>query len=519
MKKIGFFFGAGAEIPYGMPSGGKFALNIFKNSVDAYKEQLKEALKKIDKSGAYARYWLPQGFDTKPVYAFGKSEFGSLLQSSIEYNNSCILDKLSNIDNICYNILKENNISYKTLYEVYQKIFAKNFGDYTYKNVVILNKKIANETSSNIFNSIFYSMLLDFLKQNRASSVKKYAVALLQLFAATIGQNIINDLNQDFFENNDTGLSIFDDISTIFNIDFNQLGLSILDIVLNNKITRITDKKIDNFEHFLEELFSLLLEEIFSTALDYRKLIDENFRYLYTPNIQWAKFTKIVIFLHVVREYIAGLEKNIIPVKNGYYGDLINFSENIQIKALGTSNYTNILKEKICSSYKNSVSCDITSLNGDINCIYNPYKNYVEEINPSVNTSNQSNIFLKDGQIVVPFILTQSGIKPITSISVSKKYVCLYNSYSDSDAIVCIGFGFNSDDAHINGIFRQLIDDDKKHLFYVTIDTNANKIKQKLQKNIKLSDDSINNRIHVVQVDSTRKCKGLIWLQYIKNNM
>ena len=46
MKKIGFFFGAGAEIPYGMPSGGKFALNIFKNSVDAYKEQLKEALKK-----------------------------------------------------------------------------------------------------------------------------------------------------------------------------------------------------------------------------------------------------------------------------------------------------------------------------------------------------------------------------------------------------------------------------------------------------------------------------------------
>ena len=73
--------------------------------------------------------------------------------------------------------------------------------------------------------------------------MKKYAVALLQLFAATIGQNIINDLNQDFFENNDTGLSIFDDISTIFNIDFNQLGLSILDIVLNNKITRITDKK------------------------------------------------------------------------------------------------------------------------------------------------------------------------------------------------------------------------------------------------------------------------------------
>ena len=33
--KVGFFFGAGAEISYGMPSGGKFALNIFKKSVES----------------------------------------------------------------------------------------------------------------------------------------------------------------------------------------------------------------------------------------------------------------------------------------------------------------------------------------------------------------------------------------------------------------------------------------------------------------------------------------------------
>ena len=36
--KVGFFFGAGAEISYGMPSGGKFALNIFKKSVEDHKE-------------------------------------------------------------------------------------------------------------------------------------------------------------------------------------------------------------------------------------------------------------------------------------------------------------------------------------------------------------------------------------------------------------------------------------------------------------------------------------------------
>ena len=111
-------------------------------------------------------------------------------------------------------------------------------------------------------------------------------------------------MNQDIFEKNDTGLSIFDDISTLFNIDFNRLGFPILDIVLSSKVVCISDRNLNDFEKFLEELFSLLLEEIFSVALDYRKLIDEHFRYLYTPQTQWAKFTKMVIFLRVAKEYI-----------------------------------------------------------------------------------------------------------------------------------------------------------------------------------------------------------------------
>lgn len=162
--KVGFFFGAGAEISYGMPSGGKFALNIFKKSVEDHKEQLKADLKQIDKSGTYARYWLPQGFDTKHVYAFGKSEFGSLLQSSIEYNHRHILERLSNLDVICYKLLEDNNIPEEVLASAYRKEFGKEFGDTTYANNIILNKKMAPQSSESIFSSVFYSMLLDFIR-------------------------------------------------------------------------------------------------------------------------------------------------------------------------------------------------------------------------------------------------------------------------------------------------------------------------------------------------------------------
>ena len=33
MKRLGFLFGAGAEICYDLPTGGKFALDIFRQDV------------------------------------------------------------------------------------------------------------------------------------------------------------------------------------------------------------------------------------------------------------------------------------------------------------------------------------------------------------------------------------------------------------------------------------------------------------------------------------------------------
>jgi len=66
--KIGLFFGADAEISYGLPSGGKFALDIFKASVSDQKQQFKDDLKKIDTRSLYAREWLPTNIHQKPVY-------------------------------------------------------------------------------------------------------------------------------------------------------------------------------------------------------------------------------------------------------------------------------------------------------------------------------------------------------------------------------------------------------------------------------------------------------------------
>ena len=54
MKKVGFLFGAGAEICYGLPTGGKFALDIFRQDVSISKKEFIEMRDSIDGTTAYA---------------------------------------------------------------------------------------------------------------------------------------------------------------------------------------------------------------------------------------------------------------------------------------------------------------------------------------------------------------------------------------------------------------------------------------------------------------------------------
>ena len=67
--KLGFFFGAGAEIGYGLPSGGKFAIDLFRQDPSQYKTELRKQLQSVDSRSLYANDWLPQGYANKSIYA------------------------------------------------------------------------------------------------------------------------------------------------------------------------------------------------------------------------------------------------------------------------------------------------------------------------------------------------------------------------------------------------------------------------------------------------------------------
>ena len=96
--KVGLFFGAGAEISYGLPSGGKFAIDLFRKDPTPYKKAFRAKLLKINSRSPYANTWLPKGYEKKSIFAFGKNEFTSITNTTYIfscYNGFNTLDCIS----------------------------------------------------------------------------------------------------------------------------------------------------------------------------------------------------------------------------------------------------------------------------------------------------------------------------------------------------------------------------------------------------------------------------------------
>ena len=72
----------------------------------------------------------------------------------------------------------------------------------------------------------------------------------------------------------------------------------------------------------------------------------------------------------------------------------------------------------------------------------------------------------------------------------SQRYVELYEKFKECDSIAIIGYGFNGDDGHINGMFRSLIEEEQKYSYFSLF------LKKLSPPNIKTEYKKIKNRFN-----------------------
>jgi len=500
MKKIGLFFGAGAEVGYGLPSGGKFAIDLFRQDPTKYKKKLRKTLEEIKVTSTYATNWLPDLYLNKPIYAFGEKDFISIIQSSIEYRQDKIVEKFNDFDSLCEKAITKLNIDKNFLNEKFEEISGGEIGSVIYSQKIKINPLITNDVK--LFSSSYYSAMLETIRtQENKDDLQRYSISFLQLIVGAHGYNLVKKLNEELFTQTPDDLPIFDDIFGMFSLEFHKAGSTALELLLREKRTFNKDKNASLAE-LLSAISQEVLENIFIDILDYQKLIDNHYRYLYCPKKEWAKFTKMVVFLEIAKDYISQNLGNIKTNQEGYYNDLLSIND-LEITSIGTSNYNNIIE---IVSPKIAEKQNIIHLNGSVKDLYNPYKNNIEKIGTD-STSQEK-------QILVPFLLTQSGIKPLTSVEMSRRYVDLFDSFKNSDAIISIGFGFNQDDGHINSLFRELIEVYNKKLIVVDISADESKTQKEIKKKLRVGTNGGN--IIVVSIDrDTRKNNGKFWYELV----
>lgn len=137
MSKVSLFFGAGAEIGYGLPSGGKFALDIFRMDVAEDKKLLRGTREKINKRSNYAKNWLPQDYEKKPISSFGRTQYESLVKSSLEYKRFDIIRYLSEFDSRVSILARKFDETFsRNIREAFESVLGISFGAETFSHEI-----------------------------------------------------------------------------------------------------------------------------------------------------------------------------------------------------------------------------------------------------------------------------------------------------------------------------------------------------------------------------------------------
>lgn len=493
MKKIGFLFGAGAEFSYGMPSGGKFALDIFRQPVDKPKAKLKKMRDEVNAGTGYATNWLPSDYRDKSIRAYTQRVYDSIIRDTINNNKNSIVKKINSLDQLANQVigrvyLNKNEDPVDIFDQQVQDDLNVTVGNINISQKLQYNKFFAE--GNNLFKSHYMSIFLEYYRrynfdnEDEKELLGELLKAIFQLHIGALSSMVSNSVEDSVFEKQYLDVDFFDELGGSLNVNYETAGITGLKLLSDKKIEKTKESKIVTFVY-------LIVEQIYADVLDYKTLIDSNWHYLYLPGSEWAKFTKISVFLYTVQEYIKEQAKSLDSNKSGYYSELRKEldNNNIEASAIATTNYSSFIKTV--------VNRKVLFLNGGIDIFYDPYMN---NIIYDVNEYRKNN--RDDPHILVPLLFTQSGTKPMTSIDMSKIYVDFYEALQESDIICSIGFGFNPDDEHINGIIRTLVERDDKQLFIVSnLKNNVSEQKRNYAKNLKIS--KMNN-LHVIRVNNDR---------------
>lgn len=492
--RLAFFFGAGAEVSYGLPFGGQFALEVLKGAKDqvaAFKTYRNRIANEC--SDDY-RGWLPERFATKQVSSLTGTDQGRVFEDSLASGFERIIETLDDYDTVANGALSAIGWTEQRVARAFEALSGKVFGEHVYSKVKI--KRSIAEAPARLFTSKYFSAILDLTRDSVISDVlADLARSTNQIYLGAHGQGTMLSMTDSPLLGAPEDNPAFQELGSMFQMHALDAGVSAFKAVMAHRPQgEVTDITV------FPLLATLALESAVERFLDYRSIVDDLLPALFKPRDAWGKFTKIFTFLMGAREYMHPKQRAGLEITRGYYHDLAEQARKVTITTIGTSNYTSLCGAALADAFEGKV----VHLNGSLDEYLDPYKNELAPQKAQAETP----------RFLVPFLFTQSGIKPLTSVEVSRRYVDFYDAVVESDAAIVAGFGFNADDGHINSLFRQAIDRTELRVVVLKYSPtglgDAEDAAREMAKTLRVSSGA---HITVLPVNGDRKTEGRGWLE------
>lgn len=245
MVKVGFLFGAGAEICYGLPTGGKFALDIFRQDIAPSKNEFIKMRDSIDGSTPYAGEWLPDDYKTRSVSSYGKSVIENIIKDTLEHKRDSIIQNLNDFDSYA-NKSKEY---LKNIDDIIKDLLGRKANDCQLNSTISFN--MALNKGNDIFKSHYFSALLLIYKEKKLSNplqseLKKIIVSILQLQIGALSSTLVKNINDNIFEKKDEEIDLFDDIGEVLRLNYQSTGVIGVEYLYDN----FKNKNIDILQNF-----------------------------------------------------------------------------------------------------------------------------------------------------------------------------------------------------------------------------------------------------------------------------
>lgn len=297
--KIGFLFGAGAEMGAGFPSGCEFSIEVFR--YDKYaKQKVNDRLEKIVIKDDYSN-WLAK---KNKISIFSGSSLKNVIKDSIEDNKDKVIKTINDFDAICAKQIK-NYFNKRLLNRLIEKNIDSKLKELNKEIKISLSDKLGKRNDlfrSNYFLALYklYINKKEQIEKNEVlntekgnfEKIRKIIVSVLQLLAATQGKKLLDDLNGEIIVGEKGRFKVIDDLRDIYKVDYKYSGVEGLEYLIKLNKTQIDQTYDYNNEQTIIDFYTLVLEDIYSQIISYKSLIDENWSYLYKPSKDWANLQK-----------------------------------------------------------------------------------------------------------------------------------------------------------------------------------------------------------------------------------